>query len=180
MGLHLFRKPGPGLDLAQPRGLLDGNMEIGQLALNLFTRQHMETAHQNCGLDHCSLSAIEPLERRVGDRTYDTTTKAWPLWIILDVNDSEFGMRQRIGKTGNRNLFRRYSRPHVPAGKAAGKHTHVIGVVGGGERDRGKVVKCGRGAERRNDPVIALCNKAYRSNMSATSTIGRDHDCLPN
>src|SRR5262249_27653311 len=125
-------------------------------------------------------STIKALKWCVRNRAHDAAPQARPQWVILYVNDGEFDVRERVGKTRHGYLLRRNGRPRVPTGQAAGENPHVISIAGGGGRHRNEMVERGRRPEWRDDPVTRLRNKADRSNMSTTITAGRDHDGLAN
>lgn len=71
MAAYFFREPTPGLHLARTGRLVDCDAQVGELALDLFSRKQMQTAHQYGRFEHGRLSAIEALKGLMGDEPHE-------------------------------------------------------------------------------------------------------------
>ena len=81
--------------LAGPGGLLHGDLEIAELALDLLPRQHVQAARQDRRLDHRRLGPVEALERRVVRLEHDLAMQVRTLLVLLDARDLQLGMGER-------------------------------------------------------------------------------------
>src|SRR5689334_14999833 len=90
---------------------------------------------------------------------------AWPHAIIRDALHSEHRVGARRLEPGHGEPLDRHGGPVLAAGQAAGEDAYIVGVVGDGERYRGKVVERDRRAERRDDPAVLLGDDADRRDV---------------
>src|SRR6186997_2120600 len=91
MILDLLDEQAPGLVLTWACGLLHRDLQIAKLALDLFARQHVQAAGQDCRFDHRGLRAVEALERSMRGLEHHLAIEARTLLILFHIVDLQLG-----------------------------------------------------------------------------------------
>jgi hypothetical protein len=126
------------------------------------------------------LGAIETAEWFVRSRADDATMKAWPLIVLADRGNCEFGVSECFRKTWDWDFFALGGWPSRAPRQAPSKHPNVISKVCSREWHSTQIAQCCGRIKRRNNPAASFRNEAYWSEVDLSRRVHRRNDGFAN